>query len=396
MVVSDRYRMDHELGAGGVATVWAATHLTLRRPIALKFIEVQGPEQQAVYERFLREARIAAAVRHRNVIDVIDFGRTAGGLPFMAMELPEGQTLGERMESDEPIAVHEVVRIVARVLSGLGAAHDAGLVHRDVKPENIFLVEDSDGVYPKLLDFGISRVLDDTGDIKSVLETVENLIVGTPEYMSPEQARGLSSIDHRSDLWSVGVLLFELLTGELPFDSEAVGDILIKIATEDPPDFAALRPDLAGPVQELIMRAMSKLPEDRFSDAREMRTSLLSAIAQTAADIHAAEGYERSNPDTYDVPLPVNLLEAVEDAREPGDSGILDFSDQLELLESIRPPPPPHLRPPVPPKVQIDPFVPVDSAPPKPRRLFFLVAIGLVLVVATITVAVLVLAGTGR
>lgn len=379
MVVADRYRLDRKIGTGGSATVWAATHLTLNRPIAIKFMEVVGPQRDAIHQRFLREARIAAAVRHRNVIEVIDFGKSAEGLPYMAMELLEGQTLGERMESGELIPVHNVVRIMARVLSGLGAAHDAGLVHRDVKPENIFLCEDADGVYPKLLDFGISRALDRTSEIESVLDTIENVIVGTPDYMSPEQTRGLTTIDHRSDLWSAGVMLYELLTGELPFEGVSVGDLLIQIATAEPLAFASLRPDLAGPLDELIMRALSKRPADRFENAREMRTSLLSAVARTAADIHAADGSARLEADTYETPLAVDLLEAVEDTREPGDSGMVDFSEHLELLESIRPPPPPPgLAPPPAPKIEHDPFA-APEAPPAATSLgtiFIAAAVG--------------------
>lgn len=377
MVIAERYRLDREIGTGGMATVWAATHLTLNQPIALKFIEVAGPRTAALHERFLREARIAAAVRHRNVVDIIDFGTSSDGLPFMAMELLDGRTLAQRMDDAQPIPVHEVVRIMARVLSGLGAVHDAGLVHRDVKPENIFLVEDADGVYPKLLDFGISRSLDRMSEIKSVLPTLENAIVGTPQYMSPEQARGLPSIDHRSDIWSAGVMLFELMTGVLPFDSDAVGDIIIQIATQDPPDFALLRPDLAGSIEEVIKRAMSKDPDDRYRSAREMRTSLLAAVAKTAVDLHAASSYARFESDTFETPQALELLEAVGDAYEPGDSELLDFSEHLDLIESMRPPPPPGPAvPPPAPKTAHDPFATPEIESPEasgvsPRLLAF-------------------------
>ncbi|MCZ7680636.1 MAG: serine/threonine protein kinase [Sandaracinaceae bacterium] len=143
-------------------------------------------------------------------------GTDEDGRPFMVMELLVGRPLSARLEVAPAVGVEEAVGIMARVLSGLAAVHDAKIIHRDLKPENVFLVEDEEGVSPKLLDFGVSRALDSRGGLQSVLPTVENAIVGTPHYMSPEQARGLRTVDHRSDLWSAGVMLFELLTGTLP------------------------------------------------------------------------------------------------------------------------------------------------------------------------------------
>src|SRR5688500_1052208 len=194
-VVADRYRLEQPIGTGGMATIWEATHLALNRSIALKFIAVPGSSPAKIRARFLREARVAAAVRHRNVVDILDFGTTDDGHPFMAMELLVGTTLADRMDEDDPLSVAEAVRILAQILSGLAAVHDAGIVHRDLKPENIFLARDADGMVPKLLDFGVSRAIDPTSELKSVLPTVENAIVGTPQYMSPEQARALPSID---------------------------------------------------------------------------------------------------------------------------------------------------------------------------------------------------------
>jgi serine/threonine protein kinase len=300
-LIGDRYRLERAIASGGSATIWEAKHLALHRSVALKFIAIAGTPSK-VRERFLREARAAAAVRHRNVVDILDFGTAEDGRPFMAMELLVGETLATRMERSPPNPA-EAVRIVAQILSGLAAVHDAGLVHRDLKPENVFLAEDADGVIPKLLDFGVSRAMDPRGVLKSVLPTVENLIVGTPHYMAPEQARALSTIDHRADIWSVGVIAFELFTGVLPFDADAIGDVIIQVATKTPPDLALLRPDLAGPLTDVVKKAMTRDPELRWQSARQMRSALLSAAGQTAR--------------IGDVSV------LLENGGEPGDSGLI-------------------------------------------------------------------------
>src|SRR5690606_16234190 len=188
-----------------------------------------GTGSQQLAERFLEEAKLAAGLRHRHVVDILDFGVTPDGKPFMVMELLEGQSLADRYNDGPAVTDWELLEIVAMTLSGLAAVHDAGILHRDVKPENIFLVQDADGIFPKLLDFGISRGFGAVGRV-----TRTGVVVGTPQYMSPEQARGKKDLDARSDLFSVGVVLYEGLAGEVPFDSENPGDVLIAVATEDP------------------------------------------------------------------------------------------------------------------------------------------------------------------
>jgi hypothetical protein len=252
----------------------------------------------------------------------------------MVMELLRGEPLAARL-GHGPLPVPDVIGIMARLLSGLTAVHEAGIVHRDLKPENVFLVTEADGTYPKLLDFGVSRALDPTGDLKSVLPTRENAIVGTPQYMSPEQARGLRELDHRSDIWSAGVILFELLTGILPFDAEAVGDVIIQIATAEPPDFAGLRPDLAGPLEQVVRKAMQRDREKRFQTAREMREALLAAAAVTADELESTPAPGRVRAVSELPPVSSQALKSVVgEAYEPGDSGVLDFrAHQFDLAE---------------------------------------------------------------
>ena len=384
VVIAERYRLDKPIGHGGMATIWQGTHLTLRTPIAIKFIELIGPRRQRMRERFLREARVAAAVRHRDVVDILDFGTTTDGRPFMVMELLVGQTLAERMTRGPEMSVGDAVNIVARVLSGLAAVHAAKIVHRDLKPENIFLVEHDEGIDPKLLDFGVSRAVGAT-DLESVMPTMENAIVGTPQYMSPEQARGLPDVDHRSDIWSVGVIMYELLTGKLPYDSQAIGDVIIQIATEDPPDFAELRPDLAGPVDAVVKKAMRRDREERYADAREMRAALLAAVAETAAALAAAstKNEARARIPTGGKPVQAReLITAVGNAYEPGDSGLIDLGDLDIVAERREMPSGLRMVPPSPQPTGADPFAsePPETRPASSKTLPWLVLSGFILI----------------
>ena len=261
-----------------MATVWRAWDLTLQRPVAVKLLFArESHTEEVLVDRFLREARIAASVQHRNVIHIVDFGTTLEGQPFMVMELLEGETLAARLRRQKPLPVADVVQIGHLTLRGLGAVHAAGIIHRDLKPENVYLKNEGGVVYPKILDFGISRSIDPPHGPRSALTTREGVIVGTPEYMSPEQARGVKQIDYRTDLYSMGVVLYESLTGKLPFVSENVGDLIIKIVTGSATPVHELVPSVPRAISDVVSRAMARLPGDRFLDATEMQEALLTA-----------------------------------------------------------------------------------------------------------------------
>ncbi|MBX3272537.1 MAG: serine/threonine protein kinase [Sandaracinaceae bacterium] len=268
-IIGDKYRLEAPIGQGGMATVWRAVHTTLDRPVAVKFLEAVGTHAQQLAARFLREAKLAAGIRHRHVVDIVDFGVTDSGQPFMVMELLEGKSLADRYELGPRVTDWDLIEIVAMTLGGLAAVHDAGILHRDIKPENLFLVEDADGTYPKLIDFGVSKGFQHGDRI-----TRTGAVVGTPEYMSPEQARGLKEIGPASDLWAMGIVLYEGLVGRTPFESENPGDVLIAIATAELPSLADARPDLPPALVEVVHRTLAKRPEDRFADARAMREAL--------------------------------------------------------------------------------------------------------------------------
>lgn len=275
-VIGGKYRLRKRVGEGAMASVWSAVHETLGRPVAVKFIHAKVMASEVSTARFMREARIAAAIQHRFVVDIFDFGKTEQGEPYMVMELLNGESLADRITRGPALPVKTFVRMMEQCLTGLDAVHSAGIIHRDLKPENVFVIHDGDGGFPKLLDFGVSRVDDSMMGEKTSRLTREGAVLGTPWYMSPEQVRGKSDIDHRADLYSIGVMLYEVLTGVLPFDAETIGDLLVMIATEEPAPLSTLRPDLPQALSDIVAQAMAKDADDRYQSAKTMRIALRS------------------------------------------------------------------------------------------------------------------------
>ncbi len=278
--VAQRYHLKEVIGRGAVATVWRARDVLLDREVALKLLSQSDDDDPARFDRVLREARICAAIRHPNVVDLLDFG-TCGGRPFLVLELLEGEALDARLERRAQLGVDEAVAIAIGMLDGLEAAHTAGVVHRDLKPANVFLVEEPGGVRPKIVDFGVSRSVDRSR--RSARTTAEGQLFGTPAYMSPEQARGSRAVDARTDLYSAAVIVYECLAGVLPYESEALGDLIVEIVTSEAPPLSRVRPDV-GPISDVLARAMAHRPEHRFASAREMREALVEAAEHLRRD----------------------------------------------------------------------------------------------------------------
>jgi serine/threonine-protein kinase len=277
--VGGRYRLTSLIGEGGMASVWRASDETLQRSVAIKLLYFRAHrDPQHAVEQFLREARIAASIQHRNVVQTVDFGTTEDGIPYMVMELLHGESLATRMEREPRLHAQEFVRVASLTLRGLAAVHDAGIVHRDLKPQNIFLEQDGDAWYPKILDFGISRSMASHGERPSAIATQQGLVIGTPHYMSPEQARGEAEIDKRSDIYSMGAIIYEALTGRVPFDAATPGELLVKILSGDPPPMRAVHPDVPELLSDCVAQAMAHDREQRFVDARVFRRALQSAV----------------------------------------------------------------------------------------------------------------------
>jgi len=272
--VADRFRLVRELGRGGMGSVWLAEHTSLDVLCAIKFIDREGQNSPEVRQRFQREAKAAAQLRSSHVVQILDHG-VWENVPFIAMEYMDGEDLAHRLDRLGRLSWGETSRIATHVARALTKAHAAGIVHRDMKPENIFLARDDDGEVAKVLDFGIAKranqALTDVG-------TKTGSLLGTPFYMSPEQARGTKTIDYRSDLFSLAVIVYQSLTGQLPFYSEGLGDILAQIMYEPIPVPSHKAPDLPPTFDAWWARASAREPDDRFQSAKELAEALAVAL----------------------------------------------------------------------------------------------------------------------
>jgi eukaryotic-like serine/threonine-protein kinase len=289
-LVAGKYRVTDLLGRGGMGSVWAGVHTTLGTRVAIKFIDVEHASSREARHRFENEARAAASLRSKHVVEVYDHGVTDDGRPFIVMEFLDGEPLDRRLDRVGRMHPKDAARIVGQVCRALAKAHAVGIVHRDLKPENVFLVwDDEDGAdVAKVVDFGIAKFTDSVTGPSSATRT--GSVLGTPYYMSPEQARGLRSVDFRSDLWSVGVIVFRCLTGHLPFEGEAVGDVLVKLCTAPLPVPSELVPDLPPGIDGWMARALSREPEGRFHNAAELAASLAALCGLTGPMMSASSG----------------------------------------------------------------------------------------------------------
>jgi serine/threonine protein kinase len=281
-VLIGKYRLERVLGEGGMGVVYAAHHLLLDRPVALKLLAPEAVQNPEAVARFLNEARNAARIDNEYVCRVMDLGVLPEGQPYIAMELLEGIDLGRLLAERGPLPQVEAVGYVIQALTGIGGAHLMGVIHRDLKPSNLFLAGKADGSrIVKVLDFGISkatratRATDATGAAAGarVLTSVNNAL-GSPAYMSPEQVRSASSIDLRTDLWAVGVILYELCTGVRPFASSNVAEVLALILERDPVPLSVMRAGIPPGFEAVVSRCLHKNAEHRFASAAELAHAL--------------------------------------------------------------------------------------------------------------------------
>ncbi len=284
-MLDEKYRIESLLARGGMGAVYVGTHTKLRKRVAIKLLDPALNSPQMI-ERFHREAITASQVGHEGIAQVTDMGTSRDGEPFLVMELLEGESLGKRLRATGPLPIHEACELACSILAPLGAAHRAGIVHRDLKPDNVFLVQQSRGEMVKLLDFGISRA---TGLETEFRLTTTGLVLGTPFYMSPEQAQGASSITPVSDLYSVGVILYEMLIGRVPIQGDNYNQLIYHVVTGayDPP--RQLRGDIPPALERVVLRAMALAPEHRPATAAELEHDLL-VFCRPTFRAHITEG----------------------------------------------------------------------------------------------------------
>ncbi|HZO14051.1 MAG TPA: serine/threonine-protein kinase [Polyangiaceae bacterium] len=267
--LADSYILDKVLGEGSMGRVYLARHTRIAsKRFAIKVLHTQYARHTEALERFKREAEAAALVSSQHVVGVQDYGRTHDGRPFMVYDFLVGEELADRLLREGQLPIGDAVRIVRQVCSGLAVAHANGIIHRDVKPENVFLVGGDDELTAMLLDFGISR-FHEGGKVLTQAGTT----LGTPDYMSPEQARGMR-VDHRSDIYAVGVMLYRMLTGVMPFERESPHETLLALLSEEAPAPRFIEPSIPEHLEGIVLRAMAKEPTQRYQWIAELSQAL--------------------------------------------------------------------------------------------------------------------------
>ncbi|HYO95658.1 MAG TPA: serine/threonine-protein kinase [Polyangiaceae bacterium] len=333
VLVDGRYRVLRLLGIGGIGLVYLCQHELLEKPVAMKVLRPEYVLHQDLNERFLNEARAASAIKSPHIVDTIDVGTLPSGAPYFVMEYVAGETLSSLLEREGSLDLAQSLDIARQAAAGLAAAHAAGVVHRDLKPENLFLAQGSSGTLVKLFDFGIAKL---AGARKRL--TCVGAVFGTPAYMSPEQAQG-EPVDERTDIYSLGILIFEMLAGVVPFDAEDPLAIMAQHVDKPPPLLSALSRVAVPPeLEAIVARCLSKKPHDRPADARSLLAELSAisahtpAVAEAPAVLEAPAVVRPSPPET----LHTHVLPAVE-PRQPkrGRSRLLKLSVVLAVAASL-------------------------------------------------------------
>ncbi|HEX3776304.1 MAG TPA: serine/threonine-protein kinase [Polyangiaceae bacterium] len=280
--VSGKYHVDRLIGRGGMGAVFQATNLSIGKRVALKFLDQESAKNREASQRFQREAEAAGMAESAHIVQIFDSGTSESGLPFLVMELLTGEDLRARLRREGRLEVSAALRIASQVLRALTRAHAAGIVHRDLKPDNVFLcARDDDPSFVKLVDFGISKVARARG---ATTLTNKGTVLGTAYYMSPEQAQSFHDIDGRTDLFSLGAILFEMLAGAPPHSGRTYEAVLIAICTQDAPDLRTRAPEVPAAVAALVHKALSREREQRFQSAEEFLGALSAVAGGTGVD----------------------------------------------------------------------------------------------------------------
>jgi len=276
-VVAGKYRLDRVIGSGGMGTVFAATHLDLETSVAIKVLNRSAATNKGAVDRFAREARACARLRSENIVRVTDVGVLPSGVPYMVMEYLEGADLEELLRLNGPLPIEDAVDYVIQACAGLAEAHAAGVVHRDLKPANLYLTSDAGGVI-KVVDFGIAKVarigdnLTKTGDL-----------MGSPLYMSPEQLASARDTDGRADVWALGVILHELITGTPPFDGETIPQVCAAVLVGKPQPITSKRPDVPEALVRVLDKCLEKKPDERYASVVDLANALAELAPERAA-----------------------------------------------------------------------------------------------------------------
>jgi serine/threonine-protein kinase len=327
-VLAQKYRLNRVLGEGGMGVVFEGQHEFTKRRVAVKLLHPHLSQNQAMVQRFLREARAAAALKHKNVVDVLDMGIETDGAVYLVLEFLVGEPLSELLRREKTLPPVECAKLLFPVMNALRVAHARGIVHRDLKPENVFLVRDDESgtIVPKLLDFGIAK-LDDGG----TRATSTGQAIGTPAYMAPEQAMSAADVDARADIWSLGVMWFEALSGKLPYRAETPMQMIGLLLSRDPIELSAIAPDVPLPLARTIERALRRDRTQRWNSIDEFAEALQACFPEEALrpsvdSTGALRALTRS--ETVITPSPVS------DASSPSSTGDRDERAMMTTLDA--------------------------------------------------------------
>jgi len=318
VTLAGKYRIDARLNEGGMGTVYRGTHVLMDKTVAIKVLRPSLAADEKIVARFSREARAASRISHPNALSVTDFGEDESGHVFLVMEYLSGRTLKHVIREEGPLPLARVVDIARQIGDALHAAHEQGVIHRDLKSDNIMLTDTMTGDHVKVLDFGIAKIKEADGVVDTNL-TAPNLVIGTPQYMSPEQCAQDSEIDARSDIYSFGVILYEMLVGHVPFAGDSPTMVMMKHLQEPVPSVIEERSDLPASVARVVARAMAKVPGNRYQNVAELIEDLTIASGMT---IHRLGPQEPAPPVVHYEPDEVTVVRPREEPppvprREP-------------------------------------------------------------------------------
>lgn len=341
--LAGKYSIEKLIKRGGMGAVYLGKHVLMDKTVAIKVLHPSLALDDDVVARFSREAKAASRISHPHAVSVTDFGESENGVVFLVMEYLDGKTLKEVIKEDGPMALDRVVEIVRQVAGALDLAHQQGVVHRDLKSDNIMLSQTNGGDWAKVLDFGIAKIQQAEG-ARDVDITAANLVIGTPQYMSPEQCSQSGPIDARSDIYSFGIIIYEMLAGRVPFTGESPTMIMMKQVQDPPPSILETRPEVGTGLAQVISKALAKQPADRFQTAGELSEALADAAKSSEASALAAAP---STVASVPVPAIADDLDEVTlvQPRQPDESTVVRTHHAAPLEHAVAEAPLANVRP---------------------------------------------------
>ncbi|MEJ7597016.1 MAG: protein kinase [Kofleriaceae bacterium] len=305
VVLSGRYLVTRKVGQGGMGAVYEATHTLIGKRVAVKVLLEKYAQREAIVARLKQEAQLASSIGNEHIIDITDFGTTEDGRTFVVMEFLDGESLAECLARETRLGEKRILKIVAQAAAALAAAHAQGIVHRDIKPENLFLLQRKDEDFVKVVDFGISKSLRSTSEEEDQPKlTQTGMVLGTPLYMSPEQARGDDMLDARVDLYALGVIMYETATGRVPVIGNNYLSVISQVLNEQPKSPRELRPELSEEFEAVVLKAMEKDRDERYTSANEMLADVTALLDDPT---HSTERAKITGPRRRRIPKPNSL-----------------------------------------------------------------------------------------